>query len=721
MLKSLMLKSRMPGWLGLALLALLLLVPAAGQAAKSRYDKVAASLPALRDFQVPQVTREQLPNGMVLYLVEDHDLPLVRLSAMIRAGRIYEPGVKTGLADLVGEVMRTGGTERYPGDQLDELLENMGASVETGMDEASASASLRCLTENFDEVLAIFVDVLRHPAFPEEKLDLAITQAKSGISRRNDDASGIADREIQKLYYGADSPYARQPEYDTLAAIERADLIAFHEYFYHPNNVILIAGGDFDTAAMKAKLSAAFADWPQTETFFPPDPLISDTPMSVNYIAKEDVNQSKVRMGHLGIRWDDEHLFPLSVLNEILGGGFGSRLFTEVRSKRELAYGVWAWMITGNHHRMPFTVGVDTKSESTVEAITIIMDELRKVREEPVTEDELERAKEGLKNSFVFNFSNPFSIASRKASYEFWGRPADFLDTYLAKVDAVTAADILAAAQARIHPDQMAILVVGRAEDFDAPLASLGVGEPTTIDISIPEPKFALELPEATSENLAAGRALMDKAVAAHGGAKALAAVKSLRIKGDFEIKETGMGPMTFGVVQQRLGEDRMRLETTTPFGNMVQVLTPEAGWVISPRGKQTITGDELATMWRSERSDALHLLRHLDEYRALPLGRETCAGEDCAVVYLQGEGDEGYKVFLAADHKIRGMEYKDNGQTGPVINLTIASDYAPASGVQFARNFTINYDGTQFATLTLKEVAVNPALEASLFGEPAE
>jgi len=704
----------------LALLAVALL-PGAGAAAKGRYDKVIGGLPALRDFQVPAVVREELPNGMVLYLVEDHDLPTVRLSAMIRAGRIYEPGAKTGLADLVGEVMRTGGTERYPGDKLDELLENMGASVETGMDEASASASLRCLTENFDEVLAIFVDVLRHPAFPQEKLDLALTQAKSGISRRNDDASGIANREIQKLYYGATSPYARQPEYDTLAAIAQPDLVEFHKYFYHPNNLILIAGGDFETAAMKAKLAAAFGDWPRAETFFPPDPLLSETPMSVNYIEKADVNQSKIRMGHLGIRWDDEYLFPLSVLNEILGGGFSSRLFTEVRSKRELAYGVWAWMITGNHHRMPFTVGVDTKSESTVEAIQLIMKELERVRVEPVTVEELRRAKEGLKNSFVFNFSNPFSIASRKASYEFWGRPADFLDTYLAKVDAVTAADILAAAQARIHPDEMAILVVGKAEDFDAPLSSLGFGEASVIDIAIPEPKFELALPAETPENLAAGRALMDKAVAAHGGARALAAVKSLRMAGDFAIKESGMGPLTFGVVQQRLGDDRLRLETTTPFGNMLQVLTPEVGWMKSPRGKQKIEGDDLAQMWRSERSDVLYLLRHLDDYRALPMASESCAGQECAVVYLKGAGDEGYKLCLGPEGRIHAMEYKDQGQSGPVINFTVLSEYQATGGVQLPRKFVISQDGKEFATMTVKEMAVNPTLAAALFEEPAD
>ena len=706
----------------LALLpALGALTPGAAFAKKSPYDKVLEDLPAMRDFQPPAVTREELPNGMVLYLVEDHDLPLIRASAMIRAGSIYEPAAKVGLADLVGTVMRSGGSERYPGDKMDVLLEDMGASVETGMSDASASASLRCLTENFDQVLDIFADVLRHPAFPEDKIELARTQMKTGISRRNDDASEIAQREIAKLYYGADSPYARQLEYDTLAAIDRGDMVKYHEYFYHPNNVILTVGGDFDTATMVTALRAAFDDWERVETFYPPDPVLSETPMSVNLVEKDDVNQSKVRMGHLGIRWDDEYLFPLQVLNQILGGGFSSRLFSELRSKRELAYGVWAWMITGNHHRMPFTVGIDTKSEATVEAIGLIIDELNKVREEPVTPEELSRAKEGLKNSFVFNFSSPFSIASRKASYEFYGRPQDFLDTYLAKVDAVTADDILQAARARIHPDQMAILVVGKSEDFDAPLSSLGFGEPNLIDVTIPSPTLDVELPPTTPENLAAGAALMAQAVKAFGGAKALDAVKSLRFDADFVLQETGMGPMTFGVVTQREGDTRMRVETTTPFGNMTQILTKDAGWIVSPRGKKAVTGQDLADMWKGERSNPLYLLRHLDAYKAQSLGTESLDGVDCDVVYLHGEGDEGYKLYLGPEHLIRGMEYKDEGQAGPVMNLTLAKDYEKTGGIAFARNMEINHDGTLFAVLKVKTVAVNPTLDASLFSEPSE
>ena len=706
----------------LALLLLLgALMPGEALAKKNSYDKVLKGLPELRDFQVPEVTREELPNGMVLYLVEDHDLPVVRIGAMIRAGSIYEPGAKTGLADLVGTVMRTGGTETYPGDDLDQILENMGASVETGMGEVSASASMRCLTENLDDVLPIFADVLRNPGFPQEKIDLALTQMKTGISRRNDDASGIAGREISKLYYGADSPYARHPEYDTLSGIERADLEAFHEYFYHPNNVILVAGGDFDTAEMIAAFEGVFGDWAAGDTYFPPDPVLGETPMSVNYVRKDDVNQSNVRMGHLGIRWDDEYLFPLQVLNQILGGGFSSRLFSIVRSQNELAYGVWAWMIVGNHHRMPFTVGVDTKSESTVEAIQLIVGELEKVREEPVTDEELARAKDGLKNSFVFNFSSPYSIARRKASYEFHGRPQDYLDTYLAKVDAVSAEDILAAARARIHPDQMAILVVGKSEDFDAPLSELGFGDVNEIDITIPEPSFEFELPEATAETLAEGRALMKNAVGVFGGAKSIAGIDTRDVESDFTMLETGMGPLTFSIRSRHQGDQKLRVDTNTPFGSMTQILTREKGFMVSPRGKQEVTGAELDDMWASEKNDPLHILGNLDGYQAQSLGREALEGVDCDVVYLTAEGGDGYKLFLDDAGLIHAMEFKDQGQSGPVMNLSVFEDYEKAGGVQFARSVKIHHDGALFATLTIKSLKVNVSLDEGIFAEPSE
>jgi predicted Zn-dependent peptidase len=669
---------------------------------------------------VPTVERRVMDNGMVVFLVEDHDLPLVNMSAMIRTGGIYEPAAKVGLADMVGTVMRTGGTEDWPGDELDVFLENIGATVETGMDEDHGTASLSCLKENLDEVLPIFAQILRAPAFPQEKLDLAKTQTKSSISRRNDDAGQIAWREVFKLYFGADSPYARHPEYDTIAAIERGDLVEFHRYFYHPNNIILVAGGDFETDALYGQLEAVFADWPHVDTYFPPDPELAATEPSVNYVFKEDVNQSKIRMGHLGIRFDDEHLFPLTVLNEILGGGFASRLFTEVRSKRELAYAVYAWMIVGNHHRMPFIVGCDTKSESTVEAIEIIRDEIRNVTQEEVTEVELARAKEGLKNAFVFNFSSPFSIARKKASYEFWGRDPDFLDTYLAKVDAVTAADILTAAQARIHPDEMAILVVGREDDFDQPLSTLGAVN--VIDITIPEPSFEEEaLPPATPENLAEGRTLMEKSLAAYGGAQTLASIEGLDLTGDFTIQETPMGPMTFTVRQRSEGTERMRVDTSTPFGEMVQVLTREEGWSKSPMGVKPMSGQELDDAWGREARELRHLFAQLDAIQAQALGERTLDGVACPAVHILDTEDRGTLLFLDPEsYLVLAMQYKDKTEAGPVRNLTRFEDLRLVSGWRYAHEIKIEHDAKLFATFSVAEVKINPKLDAGLFDEPA-
>ncbi len=699
------------------------LLPDPAAAGKTRYDKVLGKTPALRDFQVPDVRREVLDNGMVVYLVEDHDLPLVRINAMARAGSIYEPSAKVGLAQIVGEVMRTGGTAEYPGDDLDVFLEDRGATVEVTMRDAHCMAFARCLTENLDEVLPVFAGILREPAFPAEKIDLAKTQAKTAISRRNDDASQIAWREIFKLYYGESSPYARQQEYDTIAAIEDADLGAFHDYFFHPNNIILVVGGDIDSEAMLARITEAFADWEEVETFYPPDPVIIETESSISYVFKEDVNQSKIRLGHLGIKHDDEFRFPLEVLNQILGGGFGSRLFSEVRSKRELAYAVWAWMIVGDHHRMPFTVGVDTKSESTVEAIELIREELRKVTHEEVTDEELQRAKDGLKNSFVFEFSSPFSIARTKASYEFWSQDPDFLDTYLAKVDAVSAADILAAAKARIHPEEMAILVVGRAEDFDKPLSSLGLGEPNEIDVTIPEPSFVEEeIPEATEENLAAGLSLMKKALAAHGGAKAADGIGALDMSGDLTIKETAMGPLTFNLRSRSSGKDRLRIDTSTPFGNMVQIIAGDEGWRKTPMGTQALSAGDIEDAWRNERRELLRIFQRVGGLKAQALGTQELEGEACEVVYLLEPGGEHIKIYLdPGDHRVKGLEYRDKSEMGPVLNLTLLADHRKEGGFLFAHDYKVHHDGTLFATFKVTQIVANPSLEDELFTEPAQ
>src|SRR5215475_13274889 len=206
-------------------------------------------VPQLPAFKPQQPKRVELPNGMVIFLQEDHELPLIDGTARIRGGSVNEPAAKFGLVDIFGEVWRTGGTKSQTGDQLDDTLEVRAAKVETGGGSDSTTISFSCLKGDLDDVFKVFVDLLQNPEFRADKIEIAKKGMEDGISRRNDEASGIAHREAVKLAYGADNPYARVPEYATIAAITRQDLIDWHAKYIHPNNIILGITGDFDSTA----------------------------------------------------------------------------------------------------------------------------------------------------------------------------------------------------------------------------------------------------------------------------------------------------------------------------------------------------------------------------------------------------------------------------------------------------------------------------------------
>src|SRR5271168_52688 len=271
-----------------AILAATLSMPLSRSAAQAtNWQQI--PIPPLPAFRPQQPKRIELSNGLVIFLQEDHELPLIEGSARIRGGSRSEPASKVGLVDIFGEVWRTGGTKARTGDQLDDFLEVRAAKVETGGGGDSTTISLSCLKGDFDDVFKVFTDLLQNPEFRADKLDLAQKQAEDGISRRNDEIGEIAARESTKLAYGSDNPYARIPEYATVGAVTRQDLIDWHHTYVHPNNIILSVSGDFDAAATEAKLRAAFESWPKGPTL--PKDEIQYQPAKPGYylIPKEDV------------------------------------------------------------------------------------------------------------------------------------------------------------------------------------------------------------------------------------------------------------------------------------------------------------------------------------------------------------------------------------------------------------------------------------------------
>src|SRR5580658_1163772 len=502
---------------------------AAGQA--TSWQQV--PIPPLPAFKPQQPKRIELKNGMVIFLQEDHELPLIDGTARIRGGSVNEPAAKTGLMDIYGEVWRTGGTKSKTGDQLDDFLEVRAAKVETGSSSDSTTISFSCLKPDLDDVFKAFVDVLQHPEFRADKIDLAQKEEGDGISRRNDDVGEIAHRETVKLAYGADNPYARVPEYSTVAAITRQDLIDWHATYVHPNNIILGITGDFDSAAMEARLRAAFDAWPKGPAL--PKNEIQYSPAKPGYylVPKDDVNQSTIHMVALGTTRDNPDYYAINVFNEAFGGGFSSRLFNDIRTKRGLAYGVSGGIGTNFGHPGVLQISIGTKSSTTIESIKAADEDIDDLATHPITEEEIQHAKDTILNAFIFQLDSPDKILGERMAYEYYGYPPDWLDKYQAEVKKVTVADVNRVAAKYLHKDQLAVLVVGNTKDFDKPLSSLGAVK--EIDITIPPPPADPSKNEKSEDNDAAkptasnpeGKALAAKVAAAMGGLPKLHSIKT--------------------------------------------------------------------------------------------------------------------------------------------------------------------------------------------------
>jgi zinc protease len=463
-------------------------VPPDAVAAKQAEPWTKIPIPPLHPFHPEQPTRIELKNGMVILLEPDHELPFIDGTINIRGGSRDIPAGKTGLIDLYSSAWRTSGTAAQSGDQLDDLLEAKAAKVETNGDTDSTSIAWSCLTKDEDQVLGIVVDLLEHPVFNNQKLTLAQQQEISGIVRRNDDASDIAGREAARLVYSKDSPYTRQPEIATVMSVTVDDLKAWHAKTVTPNNMIVAVEGDFDPAAMEKSLRTAFESLPRGQAWPKPAGEFPGPKPGLYSINKSDVNQSNVWIVGIGTERRNPDFYALAVMNEIFSGGFGSRLFQDVRTRQGLAYQVYGGYGASYDHPGMFYTAASTKSESTVKATEAMLDEIHKLKTQPFTQAELTSAKDQLLNSFIFRYDTKEKVLSEAAQLEFYGYPSDYLTKYRAGIEAVTLADLTRVADKYIDPSKLAVLIVGNQAQYGTPLTDLNLGPPQPIDITIPMP-----------------------------------------------------------------------------------------------------------------------------------------------------------------------------------------------------------------------------------------
>lgn len=697
---------------------LAVLIAPAALAAQTATDWKAIPKPPLRPFQPQQPRRVALANGMVIFLQEDHELPLIRGTAHVRGGSREEPAAKAGLLDIYGDVWRTGGTKARTGDALDDFLEARAARVETSSDIDSTAVSFDTLKTAFEEVFPVWLEVLREPAFRDDKVDLARTQMNTGISRRNDNPAGIAGREATKLVYGADSPYARDAEYATVAAVTRDDLVAWHRAHVHPNNMILSVLGDFDAKAMEARLRKAFESWPKGPAAAKVQATFHEPKAGVYVVNKDDVTQSNVRLVHLGTTRDNPDYFALEVMNEVFGGGFSARLFTNVRTKKGLAYGVGGGVGTSWDHPGVFSVGLGTKTETTVAGIEALLEEIDNLQKTPATGDELKRAKDAILNSFVFRFDSKGKVLAEKVLYEFYGYPPDFLERYRTGIEAVTAADVARVAQKYVHKDRLAILVVGKQSGFDKPLTTLGTVTP--LDITIPEPG-AEKTGEAPAGSDDKGKALLARVVAGMGGAEKVQAVKSLRQKSTVHAKGP-QGDMTLEVESLTVLPDRMRQQMQTPMGSVTMVVAPDGAFVLTPMGTQD--------MPPSQRENAVRDLKLLPlavaaraadaQVSVRSAGTEKVGDVDAEVLEVTVDGvNARWMVDPKTGYVVRTVS-RTSGPGGPGEQVVDFSDFRAVDGVTVPFRRAIKRGGQDAGAVDVTEVQINPAVDAKEFVRPA-
>ena len=409
--------------------------------------------------------RRTLPDGTAVYVAPSHEFPLINLSITFKGGASLDPADLPGLAALTARMVREGGTQRRPPAELDETLDFLATEVAVAAGDTFTAATMNCLARNFDESLALFIEMLRTPGFDAARLDTAKARLLEGLKQRNDDASSILGREWKRLAFGAGHFEAAEPTAASVAASTRDRMQAIHRRIMHPGNAIVSVSGDFDEREMLGKLAAAFTGWERGTAV--PDPAAPTAVIEPGlYHVPKDIPQGKVVIGSRSITRDDPDSIPLLLLNEILGaGGFTSRLMQKVRSNEGLAYSVRSSITPRVDYPGDFRAGFESKNSTVALATKIVLDEIARIRDELVTEEELETARQGLIETFPRQFESKPQMLRVFVNDEWTGRPADYWKDFRRKVAEVTREDLRRVAREHLDPQKMAILVVG---DWDA-------------------------------------------------------------------------------------------------------------------------------------------------------------------------------------------------------------------------------------------------------------
>jgi len=428
-------------------------------------DKI--KYPPLR-FNLPPVERVVLDNGIILYILEDHELPLINIRGLVKTGTIYDPAGKEGTAELTVYVMRTGGTAKLNSAEIDNQFDLLAAAASITMSMESAQVGFSVLNSHIDEGLDLLAQILIHPVFEEAKLELARQLKNEELRRLKDDPQKLAFREFNRLIYH-DDPRGGVPTYKSLSNITRDDLTKFHGSFFLPNNTMFAISGDITKEEAIEKFKRYFGDWKKGN-------IPADLPAPVQksnagvYIINKEIAQSTIVSGQFTVSKNDPVFYASTILDFIVGsGGFPSRIPSVVRNNEGLAYSA------GSFYRARPKYGIFgnyafTKTSTTMKTLALLDSVLENIQSDSITAKEMDWAKKSINNGFIFSFSTAEQIVWQRMNIEYEKLPADFLINYRDKIEKVTIKDIDHVAAKYLDQTKNIVLILGDSNKFDKSL-----------------------------------------------------------------------------------------------------------------------------------------------------------------------------------------------------------------------------------------------------------
>lgn len=463
---------RGPAFLGALLAATTLLQPALTPQVAAATTKAQPSQ-AINLKAIPKPQEFRLANGLKVLLVERHDLPLVDVRIVFRAGRLYEPAGKAGLADLTARMM-TLGTHQRPASRIAEEIDFVGGALAVSADADMAVANLAVLKKDLPIGLELLGDVLTQPAFAPEELERERQQAVARLRSSLDDADSVLSAAYDRVVFGK-HPYGRSQlgTETSLAALKREDVVDFYRERYRPDGAFAVIVGDVTRAEVEQRFGAALADWKGKVTGAEPPRLPAPLKGRQVYLVDMELNQSYVLLGNQSFKRSDPDYFATYLMFSILGGGMNSRLFSEVRDRQGLAYGVWSY------NRVQLTsgsvmVGLQTKTESTKQALASIQHELARMAKDGVTAKELADAKSSMLGAFPMQLESNSDLSRMLTRMEFYGLGRDYLSRYAERVQAVDQAAIRRVARKYLPNGDYAMVLVAPAKQIEAELKAFG-------------------------------------------------------------------------------------------------------------------------------------------------------------------------------------------------------------------------------------------------------